>query len=120
MTTSTIKVDLSTTVDQYAPSYAAVTTPFVQPSVCAEMKDFAIVTFISSEWDNKLTTVILSSYNSLNTAFTSCQPSDWKDEYSVELSPGVCPQDWQTISMKAVPTAAGPNGFSSEAFCCPK
>lgn len=114
-------------------AYLALTTPFVQAPECVSMRDLGINTLKTlltlGETDDGFqfdyTPIILSTYDENEPAFTSCQPPGGRDVlapynqgFQVMLSPGVCPQNWETFSLSAYATGAGPAGYVTEALCC--
>lgn len=116
----------------------AQTTPFVQPSFCADLFSTTTVSeFPVSQSDNihgyvnRTVTALVPDGN--DPRFTSCLPGGWAakpSQYQYTFSPAVCPSgwmayaigpDWEWDSVTSTTTKRSSSGQqASTAYCCPR
>ena len=116
-------------------TFVALTTPYVQPSSCTNIRDLGI--FHTNEYNSALGTLSytyrqISAVGSpiFHPKFSGCQPPGWKAPASMLIgrilpplyfSPAVCPSDWAThsiyVSAKSYLEESA-TGFCTGAYCC--
>lgn len=123
MAASTSASESTSTVPE---AFAALTTPFVQPSECGSIWEVTSDTL--PPWREISGTVTILASDAADERFASCQPSGWDNggESSIlHFSPAVCPSGWTyfnmqqgrdytTLSLKDLLLAS----TSSYAYCC--
>lgn len=89
------------------------TTPFVQPSICAEL--FTTNTFLAyPDSDGHHQTIEALVQHASDPRYPSCQPPGWAakpTQYRNLFSPGVCPSGWTAYSLRKLEPV-------TYAYCC--
>lgn len=89
------------------------TTPFVQPSICAEI--FTTTTVLAfPDSDGHQPTIEALVQDASDPRYPSCQPPGWAakpKQYQYWFSPAVCPSGWTAYSLRKLDPV-------THAYCC--
>ena len=114
-------------------TFVALTTPYVQPSSCTNIRDLGI--FQTNEYDSVLGSLSYKRITAIGSPifhpkFSGCQPSGWDAPASwptgrivpaLYFSPAVCPSDWATHSIYVSPMSYFDESSTETytgAYCC--